>query len=127
MTAGRRLALAAGVPAALAVLGWGALAVTGSTRVASLPDVPTLSESGLPGFNSISWIGLLAPAGTPQDIVDRIAADLREVLGTGDARQKLIDLGAVPAAGTPAQFAALIANDRKRYDRIIRERAITAD
>jgi tripartite-type tricarboxylate transporter receptor subunit TctC len=104
-----------------------ALAVTGSTRVASLPDVPTLSESGLPGFNSISWIGLLAPAGTPQDIVDRIAADLREVLGTGDARQKLIDLGAVPAAGTPAQFAALIANDRKRYDRIIRERAITAD
>ena len=104
-----------------------ALAVTGATRVPSLPDVPTLSEAGLPGFNSISWIGLLAPAGTPKGIVDKIAADLREVLGSGDGRQMLIELGAVPAPGTPAQFAALITNDRKRYERIIRERAITAD
>jgi tripartite-type tricarboxylate transporter receptor subunit TctC len=104
-----------------------ALAVTGATRVAALPDVPTLSESGLPGFNSISWIGLLAPAGTPKDIVDKIAADLREVLASDEVNQKLVDLGAVPAPNSPAQFATLIATDRKRYERIIRERSITAD
>jgi tripartite-type tricarboxylate transporter receptor subunit TctC len=104
-----------------------ALAVTGNTRVAALPDVPTLAESALPGFNSISWIGLLAPAGTPKDIVDKIAADLREVLAADDTKQKLVELGAVPAPNTPAQFAQMIEGDRKRYEKIIRERSITVD
>ena len=104
-----------------------ALAVTGARRVPALPEVPTLAESGLPGFNSISWIGLLAPAGTPKEIVDRIAADLREVLAAEDVRQRLTELGAVPAPGTPAQFAQLIETDRQRYAKIIRERGITVD
>jgi len=104
-----------------------ALAVTSDKRVSALPDVPTLAESGLPGFNSISWIGLLAPAATPRDLVEKISADLREVLARDEVKDKLVQLGAVPAGGTPAQFATLIDNDRKRYARIIREHKITVN
>ena len=104
-----------------------ALAVTSDKRVAALPDVPTLAESGLPGFNSISWIGLLAPAGTPRELVDKISADVREIVARDDVKEKLVQLGAVPAANTPAQFSALIDNDRKRYAQIIRDRKITVN
>ena len=104
-----------------------ALAVTSDRRVSALPDVPTLSESGLPGFNSISWIGLLAPAGTPREIVDKIAADTREAIARDEVKEKLVGLGAVPAGTTPAQFGTLIDNDRKRYAQIIRERKITVN
>ena len=104
-----------------------ALAVSGDKRVGALPNVPTLAESALPGFNSISWIGLLAPAGTPAAVVEKISADLREVLAADEVKSKLIDLGAVPAPNTPAQFEALIAKDRARYAQIIKERGITVD
>jgi len=104
-----------------------ALAVTSDKRVSALPEVPTLAESGLAGFNSISWIGLLAPAGTPRDVVDKIAADTRELVAREDVKEKLVGLGAVPAGTTPAQFTALIDNDRKRYAQIIRERKITVN
>jgi tripartite-type tricarboxylate transporter receptor subunit TctC len=104
-----------------------ALAVTSSKRVGALPEVPTLGETVLPGFNSISWIGLLAPAATPRELVEKLSADVREVLAEGDVKGRLTDLGAVPAGSTPAQFAQMIDSDRKRYARIIRERGITLD
>jgi tripartite-type tricarboxylate transporter receptor subunit TctC len=104
-----------------------ALAVTSAQRVPALPEVPTVAETVVPGFNSISWIGLLAPAATPKDIVEKISADLREVLAEPEVKSKLVDLGAVPRGNTPAQFAQLIANDRKRYAQIIAERKITLD
>ncbi len=104
-----------------------ALAVTSSQRVPALADVPTLAESVLPGFNSISWIGVLAPAGTADAIVQRIAADLREVLAADDVRARIIDLGGVPRALSPAQFGELIRADRQRYAQIIRERRITTE
>jgi len=104
-----------------------ALAVTSAQRVSALPEVPTLAESALPGFNSISWIGLLAPAGTPKDVVEKISADLREVLAADETKARLVELGAIPAGNTPPQFATLIDNDRKRYARIIKERGITLD
>jgi tripartite-type tricarboxylate transporter receptor subunit TctC len=104
-----------------------ALAVTGAQRVPALPEVPTLAEAALPGFNSISWIGLLAPAGTPRDIVEKISADVREVVASDEVKQKLIELGAVPAGNTPAQFTALIEADRKRYAQVILDKKITVD
>jgi tripartite-type tricarboxylate transporter receptor subunit TctC len=104
-----------------------ALAVTSARRVPALADVPTLAESGLPGFNSISWIGLLAPAGTPRDIVEKISADVREIVASDDVKNKLVDLGGVPRANTPAQFAEMIDADRKRYAQIIKDRKITVD
>ena len=104
-----------------------ALAVTGSKRVPALPDVPTLAEAALPGFNSISWIGMLAPAGTPREIVDKVSSDVREVLASDEVKLKLIELGAVPAGTTPAQFSALIDSDRKRYAQIIKDKKISVD
>ncbi len=104
-----------------------ALAVTGDKRVPALPDVPTLAEAALPGFNSISWIGILAPGGTPKDVVDKISADVREVLAADDTQRKLTDLGALPKGTTPAQFQQLIANDRKRYTQIIQDKKIGLD
>jgi len=104
-----------------------ALAVTGSKRVPALPDVPTLAEAVLPGFNSISWIGMLAPAGTPKEIVDKVSSDVREVLASDEVKLKLIELGAVPAGTTPAQFSALIDSDRKRYAQIIKDKKISVD
>ena len=104
-----------------------ALAVTSAQRVPALPDVPTLAEAALPGFNSISWIGLLAPAGTPKGIVDKIAADVREALGAEEVKTKLVELGALPHPTTPAQFVQMIASDRKRYAQIIIDRKITVD
>ncbi len=104
-----------------------ALAVTGDKRVPAFPDVPTLAEKTLPGFNAISWIGLLAPAGTPQDVQDRIAADVRAVLADEAVKARFVALGGVPRATTPAEFAKLITDDRGRYAQIIRSRNITID
>ena len=104
-----------------------ALAVTGAQRVPALPDVPTLAEAALPGFNSISWIGLLAPAGTQADIVQKISADVREVLASDEVKTKLVELGAIPAGNTPAQFQALIEADRKRYAQVIKDKNISID
>jgi tripartite-type tricarboxylate transporter receptor subunit TctC len=104
-----------------------ALAVTSDKRVAALPDVPTLAESAVPGFNSISWIGLFAPSGTPAAIVDRIAADLRDVLANDEVTARILGLGGVPVGNTPAQFAQQIASDRQRYAQAIRERKITVE
>ena len=103
------------------------IALTGSSRSSALPDVPTLAESALPGFNSISWIGLLAPAGTPETLVEKISADVRAVMGSDDLKRRFVEQGAVPAPNTPAQFRALIENDRKRYAQIIRDKNITID
>jgi tripartite-type tricarboxylate transporter receptor subunit TctC len=104
-----------------------ALAVTSQQRVPALADVPTLAEGTVPGFNSISWIGILAPAATPRDIVEKISADLREIVASDEVKNRLIELGGVPRANTPAQFAQMIDADRKRYAQIIRDRKITVD
>jgi len=104
-----------------------ALAVTGDKRVPAFPEVPTLAESVAPGFNAISWIGLLAPAGTPQDVVDRIAADLRAVLADETVKARFVGLGGVPRATTPHEFAKLIADDKRRYAQVIRSRKITIE
>jgi tripartite-type tricarboxylate transporter receptor subunit TctC len=104
-----------------------ALAVTSDKRVPALPDVPTLAESALPGFNSISWLGLLAPAGTPNDIVEKIAADVRAVLADEAVRTRFVALGGVPRGSTPQEFAKMIVDDRARYAKVIAERKITID
>jgi tripartite-type tricarboxylate transporter receptor subunit TctC len=104
-----------------------ALAVTSQQRVPALADAPALAEGTVPGFNSISWIGLLAPAGTPRDIVEKISADVREIVASDEVKNRLVELGGVPRANTPADFAQMIDADRKRYAQIIRERKITVD
>jgi tripartite-type tricarboxylate transporter receptor subunit TctC len=104
-----------------------ALAVTTTTRSDALPEVPTVAESGLPGYESGSWLALLAPSGTPREIVDRIAGDMKAVLSEESTRQALIQQGAIPRSSTPAQLQALIDNDRKRYERIVRDKSISIE
>ena len=101
--------------------------MTSRQRVAALPEVPTLAEGALPGFDAISWIGLLAPAGTPREVVDKVSADVREVLASEEVKARIAELGGVPRANTPAQFAQMIDADRKRYAQVIRDRKISVD
>ena len=104
-----------------------ALAVTGDKRVAALPDIPTLGETVAPGFNAISWIGLLAPGGTPPDTVEKISADLRAVMTDDAVKARFAALGGVPRTTTPKEFSQLIQADRARYAQIIRGKKITVD
>lgn len=102
------------------------LAVSSAARSPALPDMPTIAET-LPGYESGSWIGMLAPAGTPTEIVEKIAADLREVLNQPETRQTLITQGATPLPMASAAFKARIDADRARYARIIAEGGIRID
>ena len=104
-----------------------ALAATSTTRSPALPDVPTLAESVLPNFNTGSWIGILAPAGTPAAIINQVARDVRDVVNSPDVRDQLIAQGATPVGSTPAQFKALIDADRVRYAKIIKDKNISAE
>ena len=104
-----------------------ALAITSKRRVAAMPDVPTLQESGVSGAESGSWVGLLAPAGTPKDIVDKVSQGIQQAVAVPEIQQQLLAQGAVAKGGTPAEFAQLIADDRKRYARIILDNKLTID
>ncbi|MEO7403954.1 MAG: tripartite tricarboxylate transporter substrate-binding protein, partial [Burkholderiales bacterium] len=103
------------------------LAVSHAKRSAALPDVPTLAEAGLSGAESGSWIALLAPAGTPFGIIDKVAVDIKDAVASSDMREKLIAQGAVPQSSTPAQLQSLIDADRARYGRVIRDKGLKAE
>lgn len=104
-----------------------ALAIASTRRVAALPDVPTLQESGISGAESGSWLGLLAPAGTPADVIEKISTSLQQVVAMPDVQQQLLAQGAVAVGGPPSDFINLIAADRRKYARIITENQLTAD
>lgn len=104
-----------------------ALAVSSASRSPALPDVPTLAEAGITGAESGSWVALLAPAGTPQALVDKIAADVKEVVANPDVRAQLVQQGGTPQATTPAQLQALIDADRARYGKVIREKGVKVE
>jgi len=97
------------------------LAVTGKQRLVALPQVPTFAEAGLPAYNVTSWNGLLAPAGTPKPIVNKISGDIAKVLAMPDIREKLASQGAEPAYVEPGEFASLIKEDIARYAKVIKE------
>ncbi len=103
------------------------MAVTSAARSPALPDVPTVAEAALPGFDTGSWLGLLAPAGTPQAIVDKIAADVRDIVGEPETRERFISQGALPRAMSNAQFIALIAAEKRRYAKLIADKNIRTE
>ncbi|HMH19549.1 MAG TPA: tripartite tricarboxylate transporter substrate binding protein [Burkholderiales bacterium] len=100
------------------------LAVTGRRRLASMPDLPTIAESGLPGYEASSWYGILAPAGTPRDIVQRLNAEIAKALDQPEVRGSLLAEGAEPVGGTPEQFATHIRSEKDRLGKLIREAKI---
>lgn len=103
------------------------LAVSSATRSLALPELPTVAESGVPGFDTGSWIGMLAPAGTAQAIIQKIAADVRAVLSQDDTRDVLIKQGATPLIMSTEQFTARINLDRKRFGEVIKASGIKVD
>jgi tripartite-type tricarboxylate transporter receptor subunit TctC len=103
------------------------LGVTSANRSPALQELPTIAESGFAGFDTGSWIGMLAPAGTPASIINKISADLREVLALPDTQNTLITQGATPWPMTPEQFSQRIKSDQARYGRIIAENNLSAD
>jgi tripartite-type tricarboxylate transporter receptor subunit TctC len=101
-----------------------ALAVTGRTRTASLPDVPTVAEAGVPGYEAVQWYGLLAPAGTPQGIIDLIQAEVVAALKLPDVREKLAADGADPIGSTAAEFATVIKDELEKWGRVAKQGGI---
>jgi tripartite-type tricarboxylate transporter receptor subunit TctC len=104
-----------------------ALAVTTAQRSAALPDVPTLDEAGLKGFNMGTWFGLLAPAGTPADVIARLNADIVKIVNSAEFRKKMDDIGAVPVGDKPAQMAARIKEDTERFAKLVKEAGVSLD
>ena len=105
-----------------------ALAVTSSQRSAALPDVPTVEEAaGIKGFEASSWFGLLAPAGTPPDVVSRIQQEVAKSLATPAMKERLATLGAIPSGNTPAQFTALIESEHKKWAEVVKASGAKVD
>ena len=103
------------------------LAVSSAKRIAAAPELPTVAESGLPGFDVVAWFGLFAPAGTPAAIVERLSAETRTALASADLRKRLVDLGAEPLGSTPAEFAAYVDAEFRRWGAFAKESGIRLD
>jgi tripartite-type tricarboxylate transporter receptor subunit TctC len=104
-----------------------AIAVTTLKRSPLLPDVPTISESGLRGFDVSTWFGIFAPAGTPPDIVGKLNGEIVRVLHTSDMRERLALLGAEPIGNKPDEFAAFIKTEIPKYAKVIKASGAKAD
>jgi tripartite-type tricarboxylate transporter receptor subunit TctC len=104
-----------------------ALAVTTAERSKLAPELPTMAEAGLPGFDISTWYGLFAPAGTPPDVVDKWNADVTAMLRTPDMRDRLLAQGAEPAPDTPAEFARFVAAEAAKYARTVKASGAKVD
>src|SRR5690606_19308819 len=101
-----------------------ALAVTSSERLPWLPDVPTVAEQGLPGYEAIAWYGIFAPQGTSEGIVQKLAADITDVVRSAELKEQWIAMGAVPGGGTPEEFRSYLEQEKGRWANLIKERNI---
>ncbi|MDO9276984.1 MAG: tripartite tricarboxylate transporter substrate binding protein [Polaromonas sp.] len=117
----------AGVPNALSQVPQGrlrALAVTTAKRIPQLPDVPTMQEAGVPGYEASVWLALLAPAGTPRDIVLRLNSEIAKVMSAPDTQKALYDAGVEPTPSTPEAMADYMAKDMERWAKVIKDTGI---
>ena len=96
-----------------------ALATTGARRAASLPDLPTIAESGVPGYESTAWFGIAVPAGTPKEIVARLNADGQKATKSPEFVKRMTDLGYEIVGGTPEQMASMIQDEYRRWGPIV--------
>jgi tripartite-type tricarboxylate transporter receptor subunit TctC len=104
-----------------------ALAVTSAKRTAVAPDLPTMSEAGLPGYELIIWFGMLAPAGTPAPIVERLNHEINAILGEKSVRDTLLPQGFEPIGGTPGEFAKYLQAEIARYAKIVKDAGIAVE
>jgi tripartite-type tricarboxylate transporter receptor subunit TctC len=96
-------------------------------RSSAAPNLPTVAEQGLPGFEALSWYALMAPAGTAAEVVDRIAGDAARALGAPDVRERLLGLGANPVGNSPAELAQMLKREHAFWGEFIRKAAIRAE
>jgi tripartite-type tricarboxylate transporter receptor subunit TctC len=101
-----------------------ALAVTSAKRSEALPDVPTLAEAGVPGYEAVQWYGVLAPAGTPREIVERLHVEIAKALRAGDVRERLAADGAEPVGSSPDEFAAFIRAEIAKWAKVAKAAGI---
>jgi tripartite-type tricarboxylate transporter receptor subunit TctC len=114
----------AGVPNALAQVPQGrlkALAVTTSKRAPQLPDVPTMQEAGVPGYDASVWLALLAPAGTPPEIVTRLNTEIARLMNSPDTKKALFDAGVEPAPSSPAEMASYMQQEMVRWGKVVKD------
>ncbi len=104
-----------------------ALGVTSRERSKMLPNVPTVAESGLPGFENSGWFGLMAPAGTPRDVIDKVARDAAQVLDSTEMRGRLFVQGMTPVGNKPEEFARAIATESARWAKVVSDRKLSAN
>ena len=104
-----------------------ALAVTSATRSAAVPDLPTIAEAGVKGFEASSWFGLLAPAGTPADIVNRIQQETAKALQSPALKERLLSQGAIPSGNTPAEFTKFIAAETAKWAQVVKTSGAKVD
>jgi tripartite-type tricarboxylate transporter receptor subunit TctC len=115
------------VPSAIANVKAGklrALAVTTTRRIASLPDVPTVAEAGVPGYESIGWFGAVAPAGTPAPVIQRLNAEIKAALTAPEIASRVLAAGAEPLTTTPAEFGAMIRDETRKWAEVIRRAGV---
>jgi len=103
------------------------LAVTSKSRLSSLPNVPTLAESGMPGFELLSWYGIWGPAGLPAEVTERLNAEIGKAVQVASLQAKFADMSFVPTRSTPAQFRQLIADDLAKIGKAVKEAGIRID
>lgn len=103
------------------------LAVTSSKRVAALPDLPTVAESGVPKFDVSSWFGVFLPAGTPKPIVTKMNQEIRKIVEIPDVKQKLISQGADPETNTPEEFAKYVKSEMAKWGKVVRDTGASAN
>jgi len=103
------------------------IAVTTAKRVAAVPDLPTIAEAGVPGYDISTWYGVWAPKGTPRDIVIKMQQDIAKVLQQADTRERYAGLGAEPVGNTPDEFAAYCKSELAKWARVVKESGAKAD
>ena len=104
-----------------------ALAVTTKSRSALMPELPTITEAGLPGFETVAWFGVLAPAGTPPDVVNRLSAEIAKIAKSPEIRERLVAMGAEPVGSTPEEFKAVIDRDIAKWKPLAQKVGIKVD
>jgi tripartite-type tricarboxylate transporter receptor subunit TctC len=97
-----------------------ALAVTSTHRFASLPDIPPMADAGVPGFNAAAWQGVIAPAQTPKDILNKLNAELNAIVGLDDVRSRLAELGMIPVGkGSPEELRSFLESEITRWGKVV--------
>jgi tripartite-type tricarboxylate transporter receptor subunit TctC len=120
----------AGVPNALSQVPQGrlkAFAVTTAKRIPQLPDVPTMQEAGVPGYEASVWLALLAPAGTPKEIVNKLNSEIAKLMATLDAKKALYDAGVEPTPSTPEAMSDYMVKEMERWGKVVKEIGIKVE